>query len=71
MLKYFKSKEFWFVIVGGSILLAGLVYVLTFYVFLPNYTQHGESVIVPEVIVEVPALAVTRLPNNDPEDDGT
>lgn len=49
MLRYFKSREFWLFIVGGSIFLAALVYILTFYVFLPNYTQHGESVIVPEV----------------------
>lgn len=49
MLRYLKSREFWLYIVGGSFLLAVLVYVLTFYVFLPSYTQHGDSVIVPEV----------------------
>lgn len=65
MLRYFRSKEFWLFIVGGSILLAVLVYIITFYVFLPRYTQHGESVIVPEVTEATLDEAIEKL-----EDEG-
>ena len=48
MLRYFKSKEFWFTL-GGLVLFAVLVFVGLFYLFLPGYTKHGQSVVVPEV----------------------
>lgn len=48
MLRYFKSKEFWLTLLGLT-LLGVLAYVLLFFVFLPSYTNHGESVLVPEV----------------------
>ncbi|MEM0996779.1 MAG: PASTA domain-containing protein [Bacteroidota bacterium] len=48
MWRYLKSREFWFTILG-LVLLGGATYVLFFFVFLPNYTNHGESVLVPEV----------------------
>lgn len=48
MLRYLKSREFWLIILG-LIVLAVIAYVVLFFVFLPGYTNHGESVIVPEV----------------------
>ncbi|HHG84099.1 MAG TPA: PASTA domain-containing protein, partial [Bacteroidetes bacterium] len=48
MWRYFKSKEFWLTILGIG-LLGAIVYFVFFFVFMPGYTNHGESVIVPEV----------------------
>jgi len=48
MLKYLKSREFWLTLLG-LVVLAGLIFAVVFYWFLPSYTRHGESVIVPEV----------------------
>lgn len=48
MRSYFKSKEFFLTLLGiivGSVLL--LLFI--FYVFLPSYTKHGSSVVVPDV----------------------
>lgn len=48
MLKYFWSKEFIYSILG--LIVAGvLVYLLIFFVILPSYTRHGDSVLVPDV----------------------
>lgn len=48
MLVYFKSKEF-FLTLLGLISVAILGFLFIFYVFLPNYTKHGSSVVVPDV----------------------
>ena len=48
MLAYLKSKEFWLTLLG-LILFGVLSFVLLFYVFLPGYTMHAESVLVPEL----------------------
>lgn len=48
MLKFLKSRELWFTIVG-MILLSALLFFLFFWVFLPAYTRHGKTVRVPEV----------------------
>lgn len=48
MLKYFWSKEFLYSILG--LIVAGfLLYLLVFFVILPSYTRHGDSVLVPDV----------------------
>lgn len=48
MLSYFKSKEFFLSLLG--VIVAGiLMYLFIFYVFLPSYTHHGSSAIVPDV----------------------
>jgi beta-lactam-binding protein with PASTA domain len=60
MLKYFKSKEFFVtlgVIVGGFLAL----YLLTFFVFLPWYTNHGEEVKVPKITEMVLEKAAEKL----------
>lgn len=48
MLRYFKSREFWLIILG-FIAFGGLVYAVFFYLFLPSYTNYNESVVVPIV----------------------
>lgn len=48
MLSYFKSKEF-FISLFGVIVAGVLAYLFIFYVFLPSYTQHGASAVVPDV----------------------
>ena len=48
MLRYFKSREFWLIILG-FIVLGFLVYGIFFYLFLPSYTNFNESVVVPDV----------------------
>ncbi|MEM6263836.1 MAG: PASTA domain-containing protein [Bacteroidota bacterium] len=48
MLRYFISREFLFTLLG--LLALGVIgYLLVFFVFLPMYTRHGESVLVPDV----------------------
>lgn len=48
MLRYLKSREFWLIILG-FISFGALVYLVFFYLFLPSYTKHNESVVVPTV----------------------
>ncbi len=48
MLRYFKSREFWLIILG-FIAFGGLVYLIFFNLFLPSYTNYNESVVVPTV----------------------
>jgi beta-lactam-binding protein with PASTA domain len=60
MWRYLKSREFW-LIIFGLIALGVLVYVIFFFVFLPGYTNHGETVIVPEVTEKSLESAVTEL----------
>lgn len=48
MLAYFKSREF-FVTILAMLLISVLGYLFVFFIFLPSYTEHGESVLVPDV----------------------
>lgn len=48
MWRYLKSKEFLLTMLGIAVFVT-LLYVVFFFVFLPSYTKHGETVIVPEV----------------------
>ena len=48
MLKYFISREFALTLIG-LIALGALVYLGIFFWFLPAYTRHGDSIVVPEV----------------------
>lgn len=48
MWQYLKSREFWITLIIILVLTVGGFFAL-FYLFLPSYTQHNESVIVPEV----------------------
>ena len=48
MLVYFKSKEF-FLTLFGLISAMVLGFLFIFYLFLPGYTKHGASVVVPDV----------------------
>jgi len=59
MLKYFWSKEFFYSLLG-LIVFGFLAYLLIFFVILPSYTRHGESVLVPDVgnLPELEALEV-------------
>ncbi|MFK7971781.1 MAG: PASTA domain-containing protein [Bacteroidia bacterium] len=59
MLKYFWSKEFFYSLLG-LIVFGFLAYLLIFFVILPSYTRHGESVLVPDVgnLPEMEALEV-------------
>ena len=45
---YFKSKEF-FLTLFALILGVVLLFLFIFYVFLPSYTKHGASIVVPDV----------------------
>ena len=48
MFSYFKSKEFFLSIFG--LITAGILgYLFVFYLFLPFYTRHGSSILVPDV----------------------
>lgn len=48
MWRYFRSKEFFLSLL--ALFAVGIIgYLFVFYVFLPSYTQHGESVVVPDV----------------------
>lgn len=48
MLRYFISKEFFFTLLALVALgIAGVI--LVFAIFLPNYTYHGEAIVVPSV----------------------
>lgn len=49
MFRYFISREF-FLTVLAYIALCVVGYILVFYMFLPNYTHHGASVVVPDVM---------------------
>lgn len=59
MWEYLKSREFWLTILG-LIVLAVLMYVLLFLVFLPSYTRHGEFVQVPDVASEKMSIEEAR-----------
>lgn len=48
MWQYFKSLEFWITLVIVLALTVG-GFLVVFYLFLPSYTRHNESVIVPEI----------------------
>ncbi len=48
MFRYFKTKEF-FISLTAVVVVAFLGYMFFFNIFLPSYTHHGESVVVPEV----------------------
>jgi len=48
MFAYFKSREF-FLTILAMMLISILGYLFVFFVFLPSYTEHGESVLVPDV----------------------
>jgi beta-lactam-binding protein with PASTA domain len=48
MFKYFISREFGLTLIGLG-LVGLLAYLLIFFVILPAYTRHGDSVLVPEV----------------------
>ncbi|MBX7241243.1 MAG: PASTA domain-containing protein [Bacteroidia bacterium] len=48
MFGYFKTKEF-IISLLSVLILGGLGYVFFFNVFLPSYTSHGESVVVPDI----------------------
>lgn len=62
MLVYFKSKEF-FLTLFGLIVGAVLLFMFIFYVFLPSYTKHGASLIVPDVSKLNHKEAVRKLEN--------
>lgn len=49
MFRYFISREFLLTLLA-YIALCIVGYVLVFYMFLPNYTHHGASVVVPDVM---------------------
>lgn len=59
---YFKSKEF-FLTLFGLILGAVLLFLFIFYVFLPSYTKHGASIVVPDVSKLNHKEAVRKLEN--------
>jgi beta-lactam-binding protein with PASTA domain len=48
MLKYFISREFLYTVLG-LFGLGILIYLLTFFLFLPAYTRYGDSILVPDV----------------------
>ena len=48
MWQYFKSLEFWITLVIVLVLTVGGFFAV-FYLFLPSYTRHNETVIVPEI----------------------
>ncbi len=48
MFDYFKSKEFFLTLLGlVAVVVLGFLFI--FYIFLPTYTKHGASVVVPDV----------------------
>ncbi len=49
MFRYFISREFLLTVLGYAALCV-VGYILVFYMFLPNYTHHGASVVVPDVM---------------------
>lgn len=66
MLRYFISREFFLtILLYIGICVVG--YVLVFYAFLPNYTHHGESVIVPDVMKLSVKEAAEKLDDADLE----
>lgn len=64
MLKYLKSREFWLTMLG-IVALGVIIYLVVFFVFLPSYTRHGESVIVPEVTEGTLEEAIGKLEEKD------
>jgi len=48
MLRYLKSREFWLIMLG-LVALTVIGYLVFFKLFLPSYTNYGESVLVPDV----------------------
>lgn len=64
MWSYFRSREF-ILIILGLILASGLGYLVLFWMILPIYTKHGESVLVPDVSKLTFKQAVSKLDNAD------
>lgn len=60
MLKYFISREFFLTLIG-LIAMAVLGYMIVFFVFLPLYTRHGSSVLVPDVSEVTHEMAMEQL----------
>jgi len=64
MWSYFRSREF-ILIILGLILASGLGYLVLFWVILPIYTKHGESVLVPDVSKLTFKQAQSKLDDSD------
>ncbi len=64
MWKYLKSREFWLT-VAGLFALGIVCFFLTFYLILPWYTKHGETVTVPDIVRLSLEDGKIRLEEND------
>jgi beta-lactam-binding protein with PASTA domain len=64
MWSYFRSREF-ILIILGLILASGLGYLVLFWLILPIYTKHGESVLVPDVSKLTFKQASSKLDDSD------